>query len=79
MNQLFKRLAYLSFVPVPLRSRSLHISRTLAGVTVATYPEPGSAAGLSVVAGGGPRYETKGTAGAAHFLKNYAFMVRHFG
>ncbi|KAI8576432.1 hypothetical protein K450DRAFT_283420 [Umbelopsis ramanniana AG] len=74
MNQLFKPLAYHSLVPVPLRSRSLHISRTLAGVTVATYPEPGLTAGLSVIVGGGPRYETEGTAGAAHFLKNYTFM-----
>ena len=79
MIQLFKRLPYRSFAPVPLHSRPLHISRTLAGVTVATYPEPGLAAGLSVVVGGGPRYETEGTAGAAHFLKNYTFMVRYLG
>jgi hypothetical protein len=79
MIQFFKRLPYRSFAPVPLHSRSLHISRTLAGVTVATYPEPGLAAGLSVVVGGGPRYETEGTAGAAHFLKNYTFMVRCLG
>ncbi|KAG2175309.1 hypothetical protein INT44_007797 [Umbelopsis vinacea] len=72
MIKSIQRFTYHSFALVPLRS--LHVSRTLAGVTVATYPEPGMTAGLSVVVGGGPRYETEGTAGAAHFLKNYTFL-----
>lgn len=79
MIPVFRRLLYRSFALVPLHSRPLHISRTLAGVTVVTYPEPGLSAGLSVVVGGGPRYENEGTAGAAHFLKNYTFMVRYLG
>lgn len=55
--------------------RHMQISRTVAGVTVATYPEPGLTAGLSVVVGGGSRYEDENTAGAAQYLKNFAFMV----
>ncbi|KAJ2958951.1 hypothetical protein NQZ79_g5562 [Umbelopsis isabellina] len=54
--------------------RSITISQTPAGVTVATFPEPGLTAGLSVIVGGASRYETNKTAGAAHYLKNYTFM-----
>ncbi|KAG2177066.1 hypothetical protein INT43_007722 [Umbelopsis isabellina] len=57
-----------------LSVRSITISQTAAGVTVATFPEPGLTAGLSVIVGGGSRYETDKTAGAAHYLKNYTFM-----
>lgn len=56
--------------------RTITISQTAAGVTVATFPEPGLTAGLSVIVGGGSRYETDKTAGAARYLKNYTFMVK---
>lgn len=59
-----------------LSVRWMQVSRTVAGVTVVTYPEPGLTAGLSVVVGGGSRYENENTAGAALYLKNYTFMVR---
>ncbi|GAB5587113.1 ubiquinol-cytochrome c reductase core subunit 1 [Umbelopsis nana] len=65
---------HLHFSAVRVSVRHMQISRTVAGVTVATYPEPGLTAGLSVVVGGGPRYEDENTAGAAQYLKNFAFM-----
>jgi predicted Zn-dependent peptidase len=72
---LSKRYPFLRHQQV-LPVRSITISQTAAGVTVATFQEQGLTAGLSVIVGGGSRYETEKTAGAAHYLKNYTFMVR---
>ncbi|CAM0135437.1 unnamed protein product, partial [Umbelopsis sp. WA50703] len=70
---LSKRYPFLRHQQV-LPVRSITISQTAAGVTVATFQEQGLTAGLSVIVGGGSRYETEKTAGAAHYLKNYTFM-----
>jgi len=51
------------------------VSKSSAGLTVATLDLPGPASSVAVVLRAGSRYEPGDAPGVSHYLKDYAFRV----